>query len=500
METESVMGKSERMAVIILAAGKGTRMRSQKAKVLHEVAGEPMISYPVRLAREIGAEKVVVVVGHQAEEVKAALQGESVEIAVQDVQLGTAHAVLSAKDNLSSFDGDVLILPGDVPLIRKETIMELVGTHKLRNSEITLLVSESSSPTGYGRLVKDEMGFPHKIVEELDATDEEKKIAVINTGIYLAKNSCLLDVVARTGNKNVKGEFYLTDLVEIATNEGRRLSAHLSPDIKSLQGINDQADLAQAEQAMRARILEALMESGVRIIDPGCTYIGRMVKAAQDTIIHPLACIQGCTEIGANCVIEQGVAIKDSILGEGVRIKAFSVIEGARIESGVTVGPMARLRPGTVLQKGARIGNFVEVKNSDIGEDTKANHLTYIGDATIGRNVNVGCGTITCNYDGEKKYRSIVGDGAFIGSDTQLVAPVTVGAGAYIGSGSTITKDVPAEALAVARSRQVNIEGWARSKLNGGKGERKGKGEGKGKREERVKIREKKFRGKKKKR
>lgn len=450
----------ETLQTIILAAGKGTRMKSSRAKVLHHVAGLPMIHYPVTAASSLGAERIVVVVGHQGDEVSRTLSGmPGVSIVTQPEQRGTGDAVLCAREACVP-DGTILILCGDVPLVRVETLSPFLARHRDSGADLSVMTTRLSDPTGYGRVVTREGGQVLGIVEEKDASQEEQKITEINTGIYAVRGDFLFDAVASLGTDNAQGEYYLTDIVAIARKRGLSVRAFPVGDPEEVMGINDREQLARAERVMRCRINRNLMREGVTIVDPETTYIDAAVSVGPDTVIHPGCTIAGRTLVGSLCVIEQGCVISDSTIGDGCRIKASSYIEGSTVGRHVSIGPMAHLRPETVLGDGVKIGNFVETKKITMGNGSKASHLTYLGDAEIGSDVNIGCGTITCNYDGVRKHRTVIGDRVFVGSDVQFVAPVTVGEGSLIAAGTTVTADVPPDSLAIARTPQVNREGW----------------------------------------
>ena len=463
------------LAAILLAAGKGTRMKSNTPKVLHSVAGRPMLFYPLDVLEEVKADRVVVVVGFGAGMVRASFAASKKLCFVdQTEQLGTGHAVMTATKALKGFSGDILILSGDVPLISASTVKALIKTHRKggkKRPAITLVTTVLSDPHGYGRIVRDEKGAVISIVEEKDCTPLQRKICEVNAGIYLVSSAFLAANIKKLGKINAQGEYYLTDLIRMAVGLGERVTALTHLDHGEVMGVNNRAELARAGRIMRERINGRLMDSGVTIIDPAATYIDHGVKVGADTIIYPGARISGNTVIGTGCVIEDGAVIVDCSVGDGSTIKSHTVMESSRTGRGVSIGPLARLRPGNVIGQEARIGNFVEVKNSVMGRKAKAGHLSYIGDTTVGEDVNIGAGTVTCNYDGFKKHRTIIEDGAFIGSDSQLVAPVTIGKGAYVGSGTTVTKDVPPGALVVSRAGERVIEGWVekRKSKSGGK-------------------------------
>lgn len=441
------------MKVLILAAGLGKRMKSKYPKVVHKILGKPMINWVVDLGKKFG--EVGVVVGHKAEIVKSYLP-QDVKTYLQEPQLGTGHAVMCAKEFIVSED-DILILYGDVPLLKPETIEKLAQTHEKTNADVTVLTFIADDPTGYGRIIRN--GEKIRIVEHKDANEEQLKIKEVNSGIYVFSGKFLLENLDKLSNNNAQGEYYLTDLVEMAS----KVETVLLDDPVQVSGVNDRVQLAQLESVAKERILKELMLSGVTVVDPASTFVGPDVKIGIDTIIHPFTILEGNITIGEDCEIGPYTRIKDSKIGNNVKV-VRSEIEGAIIEDNVSVGPFARLREGTFLKQNVKIGNFVETKKSVIGKNSKAQHLTYLGDATIGEDVNIGAGTITCNYDGYKKYPTSIGDGAFIGSNSSLVAPVKIGKGAIVGAGSVITEDVPDDALALGRARQVIKENWAKMK------------------------------------
>lgn len=457
-----VTARRSPLAAIVLAAGQGTRMKTRRPKVLHEVCGRPLVYYPVRRALDAGADPVVVVVGHEAEEVQAAVAAAvapaRVVFAVQGKQLGTAHAVLAARKALSGFDGDVLILSGDTPLLARETL-EAVRTAKAGSkAALAFATMHLENPTGYGRVVHAPQGGPALVVEEKDAAPEERAIHEVNAGLYCADAGFLWETLGRVDAKNAKREFYLTDLVALAAEGQGAVTAHVSSVEAS--GVNDQEELSLAARALTRRFATAHMKAGVTIEDPERFDCDEEVAIGADTVVEPGVRLRGRTRIGEGCRVGQGAILTDTVMEAGAVVKPYTVAEGALVGPGAQVGPFARLRPGADLGPEVRIGNFVEVKKSRLGKGAKANHLTYLGDATIGEGVNVGCGTVTCNYDGEKKNPTVIGDGAFIGSDAILVAPITIGKGAYVAAGSTLTADVPPGALALGRAHQVNKEGW----------------------------------------
>jgi bifunctional UDP-N-acetylglucosamine pyrophosphorylase/glucosamine-1-phosphate N-acetyltransferase len=427
-----------------------------------------MIDYPVSAARDAGASRMVIVAGHQSDKVRQYFSGsEDIAFAIQEEQLGTGHAVACAGTDLAGFSGRVLILCGDVPLLRAETLREMTARHERSGATLTVLTARFDNPYGYGRVVKREDGSILRIVEEKDADEAEREIREINSGIYCVESGFLSNAIARLTNDNAQGEYYLTDIVRMAAEAGLTCLSFPVGDAQEVMGVNDRVQLAAADAVIRRRINTALMYSGITIIDPLNTYIDKGVRIGADTIVYPNVYIEGPTEIGANCVIEPSAVIRGCRIGNGVTVKAGSVMTDSVLHDDVSVGPMAHLRPGTELMRHVKIGNFVETKKSVIGEDSKASHLTYLGDATVGRGVNIGCGTITCNYDGVKKHRTVIEDEVFVGSDVQFVAPVTVGRNSLIAAGTTVTRDVPPDSLAIARTPQVNKEGWVKERANG---------------------------------
>jgi bifunctional UDP-N-acetylglucosamine pyrophosphorylase/glucosamine-1-phosphate N-acetyltransferase len=449
-------------AAIILAAGHGKRMKSKLAKVLHPVAGMPMLFYLLDLVERLEIQKTFVIVGHQADKVTEAVSGRKVTCLLQDPPLGTGHAVLQAKEELKGFDGTVLILSGDTPLLRGETIQRMWEQHRTENAIVTLLTTRPPTPYGYGRIIRKEEGTLDRIVEEKDATPAERLIQEVNTGVYVINASFLFEALAKVRPDNRQQEYYLTDVARIAVQQGERLST-CEVDFEEVVGINSRAEIAAAEAVVRKRINAYWMAEGVTLIDPTQVRIDAAVTVGRDSVLHPGVTLEGKTQVGEDCVIYSSRII-NSRLGQGVVIKDHCLIEESDIESEVSVGPFAHLRPGALLRKGAKVGNFVEIKKSELGEGSKVNHLSYLGDSVVGKGVNIGAGTITCNYDGKNKHQTIIEDEVFIGSDTQLVAPVRVGARAFIAAGSTITRDVPPDALAVSRVKQENKEGWAKKK------------------------------------
>lgn len=451
------------LAVVILAAGKGTRMKSALPKVLHPICGQPMLRYPLAAAKQAGFKKTTVVIGHEAEMVKQAFSDEKVTWVEQTEQLGTGHALLCAAESLAGFSGTVLLLCGDVPLLQADILAQVLDYHRHEKATVTVLTAEMQDPTGYGRIIRNEERVM-KIVEEKDATEDQRRITEINTGTYLFDAEFVFSALKNLKTDNAQGEYYLTDVVAAAAAAGKKTRGVGIPDATQMMGINDRRQLAEAEAVMRWHINSELMLAGVSMIDPTTVYVDRTVEVGPDTVLHPNVQLRGATKIGRNCTVETGVVVVDSTIADGVHLKAGSAIEEAQIGPNCKIGPMAHLRPGTVLTGDNKIGNFVETKKAVLGEGSQSSHLTYIGDAQVGKNVNFGCGTITCNYDGANKHVTTIDDDVFIGSDVQFVAPVKIGRNSLIGAGSTITKDVPADSLAISRSEQRVIEGWTLKK------------------------------------
>jgi bifunctional UDP-N-acetylglucosamine pyrophosphorylase/glucosamine-1-phosphate N-acetyltransferase len=436
-------------------------MKSGLIKVLHPAAGVPMIAWPVAAARDAGSDPIVLVIGHQASAVQGAFRGAAdIRCAMQEEQLGTGHAVACALDALPGFRGTVLILCGDTPLLRAETVKSMVAYHHDNQAAITVLTALMDDPYGYGRVVRDPAGRVARIVEQKDADPEEQEIREINSGIYCMDSDFLFASIREIGNDNAQGEYYLTDLLAIAVRKGLVCLALPTADADEIMGVNDRVQLAEAARILRRRINRDHMLNGVSLINPDQTYIDQGVTIGADTTIHPGCHIGGGSVIGCGCEIETGVSITGCRIGDDCHIKAASVLEDSELGVDVAVGPMAHLRPGTTLGDKVKIGNFVETKKIIMGKGSKASHLTYLGDAEIGGNVNIGCGTITCNYDGVRKHRTVIGDDVFIGSDVQLVAPVTVGRNSLVAAGTTVTTDVPPDSLAISRVPQVNKDGW----------------------------------------
>jgi bifunctional UDP-N-acetylglucosamine pyrophosphorylase / glucosamine-1-phosphate N-acetyltransferase len=446
--------------VVILAAGQGTRMKSRLPKVLHPIAGRPLIEHVLRTARSIEPATITLIVGHQAETLRTRLaHHRGLQFAVQEPQRGTAHALQQAEPVLAGKTGTVVLLYGDVPLLSPATLKRLLEAHSNAGAAATVVTANLDRPYGYGRIVRTN-GKIARIVEERDASPAERAIKEINSGIYAFDVAPLWDALRSIPSKNAQGEFYLTDLVGVYRRRKLPVETLVLDSVHETRGINSRSELAEVSKIVRQTKNEELMAAGVTIIDPAATYIEEDVEVGPDTVIHPGVILEGQTKVGSACELHAHVRIVDSVIADRVTVNNFCVIVGTRVADGASVGPFAHLRPETVVGEGAKIGNFVELKKTSLGPGSKANHLAYLGDATIGANVNVGAGTITCNYDGQRKHQTVIEDGAFIGSDSQLVAPVKVGKGAYVGAGSSITQDVPAGALGIARGRQTNVEGW----------------------------------------
>lgn len=486
------------LGAIVMAAGLGKRMKSKLAKVLHPVAGRPMVLYAVELADRLAGAGVAVVVGYQGAQVKAvidehwasrsglsgtrgtvqrergvtahvknrALQPPSILIAEQKEQLGTGHAVMQARAAFARARGGpastYVILNGDTPLLTDMTVRDLLRLHETERASVTVLTAVLDDPSGYGRVVRDdEDRRVLRIVEDRDATHAEARLHEVNVGTYVVDGSFLFEALDKLQPQNEQKEYYLTDIVGLAVERGLRVSAMVAQDADECLGINTRQQLAAAEKVVRQQLCARWMEAGVTLRDPATIYVDAAVEIGKDTVLYPHVTLEGKTRVGEDCVIRSHSRITDSQLGHRVVVQDSCVIREARLEDDSTVGPFAHLRPGTVLRRAAKVGNFVEMKKADLGEGSKANHLSYLGDARIGRGVNIGAGTITCNYDGVRKHETVIEDEVFVGSDSQLIAPVTVGRGSVVAAGSTITNDVPADALAVARSQQVNRPGWA---------------------------------------
>jgi bifunctional UDP-N-acetylglucosamine pyrophosphorylase/glucosamine-1-phosphate N-acetyltransferase len=443
---------------IILAAGHGKRMHSKKSKVLYQVCGKNILNYVVDASINAGVQDVGVIVGYQAEEVNESLN-KNVASIFQKEQLGTGHAVLQALPFFEELEGNLIVLVGDAPLIRSETIKGMIKEHETNDFGATVLTAEFAIPTGYGRMVKNDQGELIKIVEERDASNEEKKIREINSGMYCFDAQTLIVALKKINNKNNQNEYYLTDVIEIIREMEKKTGTYVTPDPEDIQAINSKVQLAEVEMLMRKRINKGHMEKGVTMIDPRTTYIGSEVKIGEDTVLYPGVILEGETIIGENTLIGGNSRLVNATIGNKVSIYESTIIESS-IDDESNVGPYAYIRPGSIIGKKCKVGDFVEVKNSTMSDGSKAAHLTYIGDGDVGENVNLGCGTVFVNYDGKNKYRTIIEKNAFIGCNTNLIAPVTVKEGSYIAAGSTITNDVPEESLAIARARQVTKIGY----------------------------------------
>ena len=450
--------------LVVLAAGKGTRMKSAMPKVLHRAGGLRLIDHVLRAAGPLNATTTVVVVGHMASQVKDALADRpGLRFASQEPQLGTGHALLQAEPFLSGARGSLVLLSGDVPLLRPATLQTLVARHEAAGAAATVITARVSGGQEYGRILRKD-GRIVAVVEHKDATPAERAIDEINSGIYAFALEPLFDALRSIGTSNAQGEYYLPDLVRIYRERGLEVETIAVEDAREILGVNSRKELADVTGILRNTRNEELMAAGVTLVDPASAWIGPDVQVGPDTIIHPNVYLEGKTRIGSNCEIHAGVRIIDTAVDDGATIKNFCVIVASHVASGAEIGPFAHLRPESDVGEGARVGNFTELKKTTMGKGSKANHLSYLGDTTIGAKVNVGAGTITCNYDGSSKYPTVIEDGAFIGSNTQLIAPVRIGKGAYTAAGSSIVEDVPAGALGIARSKQINKPGWVEKK------------------------------------
>lgn len=450
------------LAVLILAAGEGVRMRSSLPKVAHPILGRPMLGYVLAAARSLGPERLVAVLGHGAEHVRP-IVGDA-RVAIQQEQLGTAHAVQCASPELGGFEGTVLVLPGDTPLLTAGTLLDLLERHKTSGAKATLLTARVPDPAGYGRVLR---GGPEgevlRIVEDKDADDEERAIPEINSGVYAFDADTLFEDLGRIGRDNAQAEFYLTDIVELMRRRDALVTAVVAADHREIQGVNSREQLADATGLLQERVNRGLMETGVTIVAPRQTFIGPDVRIGPDTTVWPGTVLEGRTTIGARCRIGPNTRMTDATVGDDATIE-FAVVDNAELGQGVGVGPFARIRPGTDMGDQSRAGSFVELKNTAVGRGSKVPHLSYVGDARIGDEVNVGAGSITCNYDGFEKFETVIEDGAFVGSDTMLIAPVRIGAGAVVAAGSAISQDVPPDSLAIERGDQKTIEQWAKKR------------------------------------
>ena len=482
IELRNQTAGADRVGVIIMAAGLGKRMQSKVVKVLHPVAGRPMLLYAVDLGRRFGDRGVAVVVGHQGDQVRTLLEAQSagnhglppLRIVVQEKQLGTGHAVRQARPAFTSVQDTApsifLILNGDTPLLAEDTVEELLRVHRQDGATVTVLTALLDDPTGYGRVVRTlfDRGGRHvrnqavlRIVEDRDATPEEAALCEINVGTYVVDGAFLFEALDQIRPQNAQGEYYLTDIVGLAVAQGRPVAAVQLQQAAEGLGVNTRAQLAEAERTIRDRIRAKWLAAGVTMKDPATTWIDAAVQLGRDTVLYPHVTLEGQTRIGEDCVIRSHTRLTDCVVEDRVEILDSCVMRDATIEADAVLGPFVHLRPGTVVRRKAKVGNFVEMKKTDLGEGSKANHLSYLGDAVIGKDVNIGAGTITCNYDGVKKYQTVIEDDVFLGSDTQLIAPVKVGRGALIAAGTTVTQDVPPNALAIGRAPQVIRPEWA---------------------------------------
>ncbi len=471
------------LGVIVMAAGLGKRMKSNQVKVLHHVAGRPMVLYAVDVALQLAGHRIVVVVGHQSDRVRQVIESgiagrpgsKAVSIVEQAEQLGTGHAVMQSRPAFCRGDEvhptNYLILNGDTPLLKEETARELLRVHQSQGATVTILTATLDDPSGYGRVIRRQSGGYQqseitssdvlKIVEDRDATSVERATKEINVGTYVVSGEFLFDALDKLEPRNAQNEYYLTDIVRMAVAQGRCVAAVTLEDPEEGLGVNTRQQLAAAEQVVRQQIRERWLEAGVTMRDPGSVWIDAGVTIGRDTVLYPNVSLEGKTIVGEGTTIRSGVRITDCVIGNHVEILDSSVLSESEVDDDAHVGPFVHLRPGVVVRRKAKVGNFVEMKKTELGEGSKANHLSYLGDATIAEGVNIGAGTITCNYDGARKHRTVIGKNVFLGSDTQLIAPVTIGEGSVVAAGTTVTQNVPADSLAIARVLQVNRVGWA---------------------------------------
>lgn len=448
------------MTALILAAGKGTRMKSKFPKVLHKVGGIPMVEQVLRAVKAAGTQRQVVVVGFGGEAVQEYV-ADRAETVVQAQQLGTGHAVMQAEPLLGQETGMLLVTCGDTPLVTEDTFRKLLACHEETGAAATVLTAVMPDPTGYGRVIRDANGQVLKIVEQKDGTPDELAVHEVNAGIYCFDMPLLWDMLHHITNNNAQGEYYLTDIIGMLVDDHKIVSAFAAPDYQETLGVNSRLQMAEAEQVLRRRKLEQLMADGVSVIDPGNTYVDTTVSVGRDTVLYPGTILEGDTVIGEDCQVGPYVRMTNVKMGNGDHLQ-FTYAHDCEIKNGCEIGPFVHFRPNTVIGNHVKVGNYMEVKNSNVGDGTKLPHLSYIGDSDVGSGVNIGCGTITVNYDGKIKHRTTIGDHAFVGCNSNLVAPVTIGDYAYVGAGSTITKNVPAKSLSVARAKQRNIEGWVK--------------------------------------
>jgi len=460
----------QELGVILLAAGQGTRMKSALPKVLHPIAGRPLFLHALAVAQRLLPARVAIVIGHGAEAVRHAYDGVAVAWAIQEKQLGTGHAVLCAKDVFNGFAGEVLILSGDVPLIKEETLRAMVAQHRRGQAVVTLLTAALERPQGYGRVLRDGSGKVTGIVEEKDASDDQRRIHEVNAGVYVASSAFLFAALSAVNNDNRQGEYYLPDIVAIGLAQGKAIETVQVADAREMMGVNTREELAFMENSLRESINRQWMLAGVTLKDPATTYIDAGVTIGKDTVIGPNTQLRGKTVIGERCQIDGTAFLTDVEVGDDVQLKFSVMLTACRVGGGAIVGPFAQLRPGTELGRNVHIGNFVEAKAARIGDGTKANHLTYLGDVTIGQDTNIGAGTITCNYDGFYKHQTKIGDRVQVGSDTTLVAPITLGDDVYVATASTVRHDVPAGALVFNQREEKIREGWTEHKREQMKG------------------------------
>jgi bifunctional UDP-N-acetylglucosamine pyrophosphorylase/glucosamine-1-phosphate N-acetyltransferase len=447
--------------IVILAAGKGTRLRSDLAKVLHRAGGRSLVEHVVRACQPIGAQEILAVVGHQAADVRAVVTALGAQTVLQEPQSGTGHAMQVARQAIPGRARFAIVLPGDAPLIRTETLAALAQAHRAGQAAATILTAKIDDPTGYGRIVRKQDGTVAAIVEEKSASETQKKIHEINSSVYCFTIEKLWPCLSELRPENAHKELYLTDAIALLNHRGEKVLAQLAADPQEILGCNTRAELAEVDRILRRRKAAALMDAGVTIYLPETVLIDADVEIGCDTVIEPCVQLLGKTRIGSGCTVRTGSVLTDAVLAEGVMVRPHCMVASSVLGAGTIIGPFAHLRDGAELRPGARVGNFVEVKKSTLHEGVKAMHLTYLGDATVGRDTNVGAGTITCNYDGVRKNPTTIGERVFVGSGTELIAPVKVGDGSYIAAGSTITEDIPADSLAIARARQENKIGWA---------------------------------------
>jgi bifunctional UDP-N-acetylglucosamine pyrophosphorylase/glucosamine-1-phosphate N-acetyltransferase len=460
------------IGVILLAAGQGVRMKSRLPKVLHPLAGKPLFLYTLGTALRLEPSAIVVIIGHGAEAVRRAYSGGHVNWVIQEKQLGTGHAVLCAKEGFRDFQGDVLILSGDVPLIREQTLNMMINIHRERKASLTFMTASLDVPTGYGRILRDARGKISGIVEERDATEAQKRIQEVNAGVYVAAPQFLFSALEQVKNHNQQNEYYLPDIVTIGLSHEKEIATVHVDDPREMMGVNTREELAAMEKTFQERINRKWMDAGVTLKDPQTTYIEEDVSIGRDTVIGPNSHLRGRTVIGERCQIDGSAYITDAQIEDRVQLRFSVVLTSCRVASGAIIGPFAHLRPGTSLGRDVHIGNFVEAKEAVLGEGTKANHLSYLGDVTIGRETNIGAGTITCNYDGFNKYRTSIGDRVQVGSDSTLVAPISLGDDVYVATATTVRHDVPAGALVFNERREAVREGWTeqkRKKMKGSK-------------------------------